>query len=90
MVNVVVNGQIQLNWRAPTENVDGSAVAGLSAYKIFYGTNSRQYEAPIELAGNLTSFTLDLPVGSYFLAMSTVDQAGIESGLTPEVRLQAQ
>ena len=90
MVNVVVNGQIQLNWRAPTENVDGSAVAGLSAYKIFYGTNSRQYEAPIELAGNLTSYTLDLPVGSYFLAMSTVDQAGIESGLTPEVRLQAQ
>lgn len=62
--------------------------ADLAGYKLYYGTASRQYNAPIRV-GMATSYTLKnlLPGYDYFFAVSAYDAAGNESRLSSEVTL---
>lgn len=90
MVSVTPIGNLVINWQAPTENVDGSPVSGLTAYRIHYGTQSGQYSDVAEAAGNATSYTLNVPMGDYYIAMTAVDIEGDESGLSNEVTLTAR
>ena len=90
LVSVSAMGQLTLVWQAPTENVDGSAISGLSAYRIHYGVDRGEYDAVIEIPGTSIDYTFDLPVGDYYLAMTAVDMEGDESGFSNEVFRQAQ
>lgn len=87
MISVAVNGEVLLRWRAPTQNVDGSRLTDLQGYRIHYGEGSRAYTASIDLMNPDTlNYTLTLPSGRYYLAMTAVDAAGNESTYSNEVR----
>ena len=90
MVSVSPIGSLVISWQAPTENVDGTPVAGLANYRIHYGTRSGQYDNVVEVSGSSTSHALSVPVGNYFVAMTAVDLDGDESGLSNEVTLTAR
>ena len=90
MVSVIPVGSLTVSWQAPTENVDGSPVSGISNYRIHYGTQSGQYDDVAEVSGSATAHTLNVPVGNYYIAMTAIDLEGDESGLSNQVTLTAQ
>ncbi len=89
MISVAAIGQLQLSWQAPTENVDGTPVDGLTTYRIHYGTNPGQYDDIVEVAASLSTYAIDLAVGSYYVAMTVVDVDDEESGLSNEIERQS-
>ncbi len=90
MVNVSVVGELTMSWQAPDENVDGSSLTPISAYRIYYGTSTRNYDDYVEVSGSATSHTLQLLQGDYFLAITAVNSLAEESGFSNEVRKSAQ
>ena len=81
-------GSVSLSWRAPAERVDGESLAltEIAGYRIYYGTRSGQYDfqAP-NVDAYTSSITIDdLPVGTYYFVMTTVDVNGLESGYSGE------
>lgn len=77
---------ITLNWVAPSENVDGTPLTDLDAYRIYYGTSSRNYSNITHFNDpTLTTFELCLPNGDYYFAMTALDAEGNESGYSNEV-----
>ncbi|NKB99792.1 MAG: hypothetical protein GKR90_15030 [Pseudomonadales bacterium] len=90
MVSVAPIGSLTVSWQAPTENVDGTPVSALTSYRIHYGTSSGQYDSVAQVEGAVSSHTLSLPVGTYYIAMTVTDAEGDESGLSNEVTLTAQ
>lgn len=85
-VSVLSDGTLSLSWEAPTENVDGTNLSGLSGYKIYYGTTSGAYQDSVEIReGTTSSATLTLPVGTYYLVMTALDLDNVESDYSNEV-----
>ena len=78
---------LTLNWQAPSENVDGSPISGISGYRVYYGQSTGQYDSTEDVPGNVTSHTIELPVGQYFLVMTAIDIEGDESSYSNEVSL---
>ena len=80
----------QLTWDAPSSNTDGSPVADLAGYKLYYGTASGNYTASIDV-GNVTSIPVttlssSVPVpGLYFIAVTAYDITGHESVYSDEI-----
>src|SRR5512139_1743420 len=70
--------QIRLAWDANQES-------DLAGYKVYYGTASRSYGAPINV-GNVTTYTLTgLSAGqTYYLALTAYDTANNESNQSNE------
>jgi len=89
-VNVTPTGELNITWQAPTENVDGTEVSALSGYRIQYGVNTGQYTGVVEVAGEMTTHSMRLPLGEYYLAMTALDVVGQESDLSNEVLLSVQ
>ncbi len=90
MVNVAVVGSLDLSWQAPTENTDGSALTPISAYRIYYGTSTRNYDDFVEVSGSNTSHTLQLLQGDYYLAVTAVNSQAEESGYSNEILRSAR
>jgi len=86
MVSVNVTAELSLSWVAPTENVDGTPLTDLDGYRIYYGVSSRNYGAPEEVTdSSATSVSIEVPSGSYYVAMTAMDAEGNESGYSNEV-----
>ena len=88
-VAVVQNadGSITLSWTAPTQNVDGSPLTDLAAYKFYYGTSPGSYSNPPVRVDNpgITTFVIgNLAPGPYYVVATVVNSSGIESGFSNE------
>lgn len=81
-------GTASLSWKAPVARTDGSSlpVREISGYRIYYGTKSRKYDYSIAIKNAYKdSYSVsDLPVDTYYFAMTTVDVDGRESGYSGE------
>jgi len=67
-----------LAWDANTET-------NLGGYKVYYGSASRAYGAPIDV-GKVTTYTVTgLGTGTYYFAVTAYDTSGNESGYSNEV-----
>ena len=78
MVSIGCTGQITFTWDA-SEDATG--------YKIYYGSESRTYSSYVDV-GNVTTYTMTIPVGSYFFAATAYasTSAGVlESDYSNEV-----
>ena len=76
---------LRLSWQLP------EGAARPTAYKVFLGTRPGNYTQAMRLPANPSnSHTLQLPPGTYYLAMSTVANQGRESGLSGELRVRLQ
>ena len=81
------DGAISLSWDAPTENSDGSPLIDLAGYVIHYGESPGSYDREIRLDNpGLTRYMVeDLLPGTYYLAATSFNSAGVESFLSEEV-----
>lgn len=71
-------------WLPPTENMDASTFTDLTGYKIYIGSELGRFEMvrALEEPG-LTEYVLeDLPDGTYYVAMTSVNSQNIESPLS--------
>lgn len=78
---------ISISWQAPTENVDGSPLTDLAAYRVYYGEASRDYSETIDITDPALlnyDFTPTVP-GIYFIAMTAIDIDGNESAYSNEI-----
>jgi len=77
--SLVLAGSTTIRWQANTE-------PDLKEYRVYYGTASRMYGAPIPV-GKLTSYTIgNLAEGvKYYFAVTAVDTSDNESGYSQEV-----
>ncbi|MEM1261941.1 MAG: putative Ig domain-containing protein [Pseudomonadota bacterium] len=85
-VTLAANASLTVDWIPPTENVDGTPVAGLAGYKIFFGQQPGNYGNSVEVnSGGLNSYTIDnVTPGTWYVAMTATDVNGLESGLSSE------
>jgi hypothetical protein len=89
MLKIDYIGMVQLNWVAPSENVDGSPLTDLTGYRIYYGQSSREYDTTIlATEATATSQSFQARSGEYFVSMTAVDVDGNESGYSNEVLKQ--
>ena len=81
-------GFASLSWRAPSQRVDGKtlSMSEIDGYRIYYGTSPGDYDSVLSV-DNPYTFRLridDLPAGTYYFAMTTVDTNGLESDYSVE------
>jgi hypothetical protein len=76
---------ITLTWTPPTANTDGSTLTDLDGYKVYYGTSASMSANQIkEVAAGLNTVTLGpLAAGTWYMVMSAINQADVESVKAP-------
>lgn len=85
-VTQVGTASATLSWAAPTRNNDGSPLADLAGYIIFYGKSSGNYSNQIRVDNpSITNYVVDgLTGGTYYFAAKTFNSAGVESEFSGE------
>lgn len=91
-ITVVAAGPVSytVEWAAPTLNDDGTPLTDLAGYRIFYGTVSGGYNQEIAInSPGVTSYQIEnLAPGTYFLVMTSINSAGVESVYSGELRVE--
>jgi hypothetical protein len=77
-------GTATLQWNAPTQNANGSALTNLAGYKVYHGTSATALTDVRTLSSpGITTYVFDqLPTGTHYFAVSAVNSAGAESDRT--------
>jgi len=75
--SLVFSAEIRLAW-------DSSPDTEIAGYKLYYGRASGGYDAAIDI-GNTSSYTLSVPKGKYYIALTAYDNTGNESDFSNEV-----
>jgi hypothetical protein len=82
-------GSFSLSWTAPVIRTDGSqlSLSDIDGFKVYYGTSPGNYTHYIDVSnGSAQSVTVrDVPVGTYYVAMTTYDSDGRESSYSSRV-----
>ena len=82
---------ISLSWVAPAEREDNTPISlsEIAGYQVLYGMAKGQYSSSITINdGTATGYTFtDLPSGTYYFVITTLDTEGRESQYSPEVVL---
>lgn len=85
----VDTGSFALEWTAPVSRSDGSplSLSDINGFKVYYGKSKRKYTHYIDVSnGTAQSVTVkDVPVGNYYVVMTTYDNDGRESGYSSVV-----
>ena len=80
-VNAVSLGSAQLSWTAPTENEDGSTLANLAGFRLYWGTTPGNYTDSVTIDNpSVTTYVVDnLAPGTYEFVATAYNSAGVES-----------
>jgi hypothetical protein len=88
-VTIVVTplGSATVSWLAPTTNANGSTLTDLQGFRLYHGTVSGSYDAPVDIADPAArSYTFqNLQPGTHYFAVSAYDTSLNESALSIEV-----
>jgi hypothetical protein len=78
------SGTATLNWVAPTQNTDGSALTNLAGYHIYYGTSAGNLNQSVQIANpGLTTYVLsNLASGTWYFSVNDYTTAGVESAIS--------
>lgn len=86
MLAVDVRSPVTIEWRPPTENVDGSSLEDLAGFRIYQGSVSREYDDFLQVTDPAaTRQDVLLRSGRHFISMTAFDTEGNESILSNEV-----
>jgi len=74
-------GTALLSWTPPTTNADGTALADLAGYNIYYGDSESVYtnKIPVTNPGLATYVVENLPDATWFFVVTAYDTSGNES-----------
>jgi hypothetical protein len=74
-------GSATLSWVPPTQNTDGSQLADLAGYRVYYGTSAAALSQTVSLGNaGLTSYVVqNLSPGTYYFAVAAYNASGVES-----------
>jgi hypothetical protein len=90
----VQTGSLTLQWTAPVTRADGTplSLSDIDGYHIYYGASAGNYPNRIDVTdGTAQAATItDMPVGPYYLVMTTYDVSGIESTYSSMATKNAQ
>ena len=90
---VIPTGSFSLSWTAPVTRQDGSPIslAEIEGYRVYYGDTPGKYPNIIDINNGAASATTisNVPVGGYYIVMTTYDSAGRESAQSGVVSKQA-
>ncbi len=77
-------GTATISWSPPTENTDGTPVAALSGYRVYYGTSADALTKSVDVSGaSVTSYEItNLSAGTYYFAVAALTTSGAESALS--------
>jgi len=82
-------GVLELNWSAPSTRTDGEplSLSEIDGYRIYYGKQKGEYVKGADIKdGAAQSVTVTgVPVGEYYVVMTTYDVNGIESDYSQSV-----
>ena len=88
VTTVSVAQAITITWDAPTLNDDGSPLTDLDGFRVYQGSSSRSYDAPVEISDeSVRSYQVTLAPGVHYLAVTAFDQDGTESEFSNELVL---
>src|SRR4029434_8636121 len=74
--------QVQLAWDAPVQP-NGTPVPNLAGYKLYYGSQSGQYQTTIPVGLTTTYTVTNLSAGqTYYFAVKDYDSTGTESAFS--------
>lgn len=77
---------VSLAWDPPVNNTDGSPVANLAGYRLYYGTNSQVYFGQIMAGLTPTATVSNLQEGvTYYFAAVAFNETGVESSYSEEI-----
>ncbi len=83
-------GQVRLSWERPTIKADGTPLADLVGYTLYYGLTSQTYDF-LKTVGSQTTYAVSglEPGRTYYFAVTARDASGHESHASEEVRVTA-
>ena len=79
------SGTAVVEWSAPEENSDGTALVDLEGYNLYYGNSPGDYSWVLELGGESEVELTELEAGTYYFAVTAVATDGRESDFSSEV-----
>jgi hypothetical protein len=83
---LAVTYPINLSWDPPTQNEDGTPYLNPAGYRIYWGNVSGTYNANTSIPNPATvTASIQVPQGGYYIAMTAVNNTGIESDHSNEV-----
>lgn len=80
----VTSGSVTLAWD-PSLSSDGTPVANIAGYSVYYGTSPGGYDTKIDNGKSTTCTITGLRPGTYYIAVTCYDLAGNESAFSNEV-----
>ena len=80
-VNQIALGSATLSWIPPTQNADGSTLANLTGYRIYYGRSANALDQTIKINNaGLTRYVIEnLSPATWYFAMTSINSTGVES-----------
>ena len=78
-------GSVKLTWFPPTTYEDGSLLASLAGFRVYYGTSYLSLPRTSIDIGNPSAITWTvsgLQPGTWYFAVTAVDSNGLESGFS--------
>jgi hypothetical protein len=79
----VQTGSMSLQWTAPVTRADGTplSLSDINGYRIYYGASAGNYPNTVNVSdGTAQSATVtNVPVGTYYVVMTTYDVNALES-----------
>jgi len=81
-VQAIALGSATLSWQPPTQNTDGSPLANLAGYRIYWGTQQGSYPNSVTLNNpGLTAYVVEnLTPNTYYFVTTAINSTGAESG----------
>jgi hypothetical protein len=81
-VTQIANGSATLSWVPPTENTNGTPLANLAGYQIYYGTSAIAMTQTMQIAnpGIVTYVVSNLSPGTWYFSVRAYTSAKVESG----------
>lgn len=81
------NGSAMVTWQAPATRADGTVIASLQGYRIYYGAASGNYSSSLFVAGEnqLNGVITGLGRGTWYFTVAAVDASGNESSFGYEL-----
>lgn len=80
-VTQATSGSATVNWSAPTQNTNGSALTNLAGFHIYYGTSAGNLNQSVQIANpGLATYVLsDLAAGTWYFSVNAYTTTGAES-----------